>query len=253
MSTGLPRADLALAARQRVSAMARNRGLDLIARPVGSAARPSVPAALRPARRALVLALALLLAALAPAAPASAAPPPVDIHFFWSIGCPHCRDMTETLGRIESGEPGIVLHSYEVTRNPANAALFDRVVEAFGLPPALPVVVIGEAATVGHGRRTESELRRMIADCRVTACPDAVSRYLPRSEAQPPPPRPPPRGAHYCSADARPRERARQAGHAPRPGRRRPPSGAGPPGAKHASAAAAHGSRPRGLAAESRE
>jgi hypothetical protein len=100
--------------------------------------------------------------------------------------------MAETLKRTAQTERGIVLHSYEVTGNASNAALFDRVVEELGLPPALPVVVIGEAATVGHGRHTEADIRRMIAKCRARPCPDAVARYLPPSGAQPLPARPPP-------------------------------------------------------------
>jgi hypothetical protein len=138
--------------------------------------------------------LLAFLAAIAVFPSSAAAPTPaVPIHFFWSSGCPHCRDMADTLDRVRSTEPGTVLRSYEVTGSAANAALFDRVVEGLNLPPALPVVVIGDTATVGHGRRTEAQLRTMIAQCRAGPCPDAVVRYLPRSEAQPRDPRPPPR------------------------------------------------------------
>jgi hypothetical protein len=143
-------------------------------------------------RHAIKLALAFVLAVLTLGPfPASAAPP-VHVHFFWSEGCFHCREMATTLKRITREERAIVLHSYEVTRSAGNAALFDRVVEGLELPPAVPVVVIGDAATVGHGRRTEADVRRMIAKCRAGPCPDSVSQFLPRSEAQPPPARPPP-------------------------------------------------------------
>jgi len=123
--------------------------------------------------------------------PAIAAPP-VHVHFFWSEGCFHCREMAATLKRITREDRAIVLHSYEITRNKSNAALFEQVVEALELPPAVPVVVIGDAASVGHGHRTEANVRRMIAKCRAGPCPDSVSPFMPRSEARPPPARPPP-------------------------------------------------------------
>ncbi len=38
----------------------------------------------------------------------------VDIHLFWSQGCPHCRLEKEFLAKLEAQYPQVRLHTYEI-------------------------------------------------------------------------------------------------------------------------------------------
>jgi hypothetical protein len=101
----------------------------------------------------------------------------VDVHFFWSANCPYCHEMAATLEEIREGEPYMTVHSYEVTRSEGDAALYSRVAEGFGLPPAVPLVIIGDAMLVGHSPGSQAQLRGMVAACRTGPCPDAIAPF----------------------------------------------------------------------------
>jgi hypothetical protein len=63
----------------------------------------------------------------------------IHLYFFWSAKCPHCQEAQSDLERMVQEYPWLILHSYELTRNPHHvqryiemAALFDR--EANSVP-----------------------------------------------------------------------------------------------------------------------
>lgn len=108
----------------------------------------------------------------------------IDVHFFWSTDCRHCRAMSEMLGEIVAEEPDLELHVYEV-EDLGNRQLFERLINGEDLPPGVPLVLVGDVAIVGHGTHSRDEVLRMIAACRAEACPDLLAAYRIRIDAKP--------------------------------------------------------------------
>jgi thiol-disulfide isomerase/thioredoxin len=131
-------------------------------------------------RALLATSLFALLAAAAGAQPAGR----VDVYLFWAIGCPHCEREIEFLKRFEAEEPRLQVHYLEVSRDAANQRAYTAVVERF-VPedPAVPLTLVGDRAMVGYATDETSgaELRREIARCLASGCPDVVGPLLARA------------------------------------------------------------------------
>ena len=127
-------------------------------------------AAIRQAIAALFFALLAIDVAAQPAAR-------VDLYLFWAIGCPHCEREIEFLKRLEAEEPRLQAHYLEISRDAANRNAYAAVVEKIKLEdPAVPLTLVGDAAMAGYGTDDTSgaELRRRIAFCLASGCPDTV-------------------------------------------------------------------------------
>lgn len=106
------------------------------------------------------------------------APAQVRVYLFWAAGCPHCEKEIDFLKRLETENPGIAVHDFEITRNAANRNLYRDVVRAFGVAdPAVPLTVIGDRVWVGYSTDALSGagMRSRIANCLAASCPDAVA------------------------------------------------------------------------------
>lgn len=119
---------------------------------------------------AILLGLFALLSALSPANAADR----IDVHFFWSAECPHCRDMAASVDAAIGGEGDVTLHRHEVSHDASSAELFARTVEKLDLPAVVPIVVIGREVMVGHEPGASEKLREMVNRCRAGLCPDLV-------------------------------------------------------------------------------
>lgn len=80
--------------------------------------------------RRLVAAVCLLLAAAAWPAPAAAEQ--VELYFFWSESCPHCREAKPVIDGLAGARPWLSLHALEVGGNPDNARLYERLARLAG-------------------------------------------------------------------------------------------------------------------------
>ena len=124
------------------------------------------------------------------AAQSATAAAPVNVHLFWSIGCPHCAKAQRFLDDAAAADPGILLSEYEISADAANRDLFRRVTVAFAVEvPAVPLVAIGEQIFIGYmsDETTGARLRAAILACRAAACPDIVGALArQRSGAGPP-------------------------------------------------------------------
>ena len=76
------------------------------------------------------IAVLLAWAAVVTADPAPVAGS-VELHFFWSRGCPHCQAARPFVEALPGRLPWLRLHSLEVGE-PANGALYDRMAQAIG-------------------------------------------------------------------------------------------------------------------------
>ncbi|WP_144036768.1 hypothetical protein [Sphingopyxis witflariensis] len=119
---------------------------------------------------AILLGLFALLSALSPANAADR----IDVHFFWSAECPHCRDMAASVDAAIGGEGDVTLHRHEVSHDARSAELFAQTVESLDLPAVVPIVLIGREVMVGHEPGASEGLREMINRCRAGPCPDLV-------------------------------------------------------------------------------
>ena len=120
----------------------------------------------------------LLLFLLAMTAAHAAEPPALTIHYFRAAGCPHCEDAGAFFARLAAEEPRIVVRDYEVSRDPENRALFQAALQALGVEEGgVPFIFVGDWATLGFhtDATTGAEIRRQVARCLATGCPDALA------------------------------------------------------------------------------
>ena len=120
----------------------------------------------------------LFLFLLAMAAAQAAEPPSLTIHYFRAEGCPHCEDAGAFFARLAAEEPRIVVRDYEVSRDPENRALFQAALQALGVEEGgVPFIFVGDWATLGYhaDATTGAEIRRQVARCLASSCPDALA------------------------------------------------------------------------------
>ena len=133
------------------------------------------------ARRAFMRILAMALLALCANAAGARAAEQVDVYLFWAIGCPHCEREIAFLRRVEAEEPRVRVHYLEVSRDAANRRAFKAVAERLALEElAVPLTLVGDAPMAGYATDETSgaELRRRIAYCVASGCPDTVAPTL---------------------------------------------------------------------------
>ncbi len=120
----------------------------------------------------------LFLLFLAMTAAQAAEPPAVTIHYFRADGCPHCEDAGAFIARLAAEEPRLIVRDYEVSRDLASRALFQTALDALGVAEGgVPFIFVGDWATLGYhtDATTGAEIRRQVARCLATSCPDALA------------------------------------------------------------------------------
>lgn len=108
----------------------------------------------------------------------AAEPPALTIHYFRAEGCPHCEDAGAFFARLAAEEPRIAVRDYEVSRDAANRALFQSALDALGVAEGgVPFIFVGDWATLGYhtDATTGAEIRRQVARCLASSCPDALA------------------------------------------------------------------------------
>lgn len=99
---------------------------------------------------------------------------PVDIHVFWSKGCPHCEKALSFFDRLEAEQPAVVVHRHEVSDSRENLQLFLRTAQKYQISePGVPLVVIGGQYWLDYrdDSTTGQELRLAIQRCLQAFCP----------------------------------------------------------------------------------
>ncbi len=97
----------------------------------------------------------------------------VNIHVFWSNGCPHCKKALRFLDEMESVQPDIRVIRHEVTGKKEDMALFLAAAKHFDVAqPGVPLIVIGSQHFLGYGDdpTTGQALRATAMQCRVRGC-----------------------------------------------------------------------------------
>ena len=100
----------------------------------------------------------------------------IDIHLFYSITCPHCKEEKAYLSELEKSDSSVRVHLYEVTKNKKNSALLDRVQELIdGETLYVPYTVIGSKYRVGFSNSTKLEIENIIKSYKEGDYVDIVS------------------------------------------------------------------------------
>lgn len=133
----------------------------------------------------ILAALLACMVLLGPAAGADKGDPVV--YFFWSATCPYSKAARTFLLAAQAKDAALSVRGFEIDRSLSNTRLLGRLYDKIGLPeaPVVPTIVIGHHVIVGYidDASTGAEILSTLAECRKTACKDAIRELL-RTEGQ---------------------------------------------------------------------
>ena len=113
----------------------------------------------------------------------------VDLYFFWSETCPHCRHAHPYIMSLPEELPWLRLHALELQAAPENTELYVKLAEAVGQKAQyVPAFIYCGAMQAGYDEHetTGAALRQSLIDCQAAA--QAELAPLARSWARPQPP-----------------------------------------------------------------
>lgn len=128
-------------------------------------------------RRLFWLPLLLLWALAAWADPA----PRVDLHVFWSKGCPHCEKALVFLEPLPQRYPSLHIHRHEVSQDRNSRELLIQVAKQYQLRDVgVPLFVVGEEVLIGYqdDASTGSLLKSRIEACLQAACQTRIASSI---------------------------------------------------------------------------
>lgn len=100
----------------------------------------------------------------------------VKLYFFWGNGCPHCEREKEFLSGLKEQHPGLVVESYEVWQNRANAGFFSQMTEHAGIrSTGVPVTFIDNKVIVGFSEREKIAISSAVSACLRQPCIDPIT------------------------------------------------------------------------------
>lgn len=90
-----------------------------------------------------------------------------DFYFFWSYDCPHCVAAHPFVNKLKSEFPGLRVHSYEISKNPANYQRLTQFARKHGRDTSfVPVFFTCKRMIVGYsGESSRREIREAIKEC----------------------------------------------------------------------------------------
>lgn len=103
--------------------------------------------------------------------------PRVNLYFFWSRSCPHCREALPFVEGLASDYDWLALHAYELTSDRANVALYVEMAEKLGQDArSVPAFLVCGRMLTGYDNAEGmgEQVRRLAELCRpVDAAADA--------------------------------------------------------------------------------
>ncbi|MCP5196222.1 MAG: hypothetical protein H6974_05500 [Gammaproteobacteria bacterium] len=93
--------------------------------------------------------------------------PRIQLHFFWTQTCPHCRKARPIIEALPADYAWLDLHSYNLSRDMAGGLRYSRMAEALGQPAqAVPAFLFcGKMLTGFEPHSTEHLLRQQLENC----------------------------------------------------------------------------------------
>lgn len=112
----------------------------------------------------------------------------VNLHLFFSSGCPHCAEEKEFLKEIQDKYPQLNVIMYDVGNNAQNQKLYAEVIEKFGVRiGGVPFTVICDEYILGYlnsettGKQIDDIIQKKIES---GVCSDEVAVFQTESEPQ---------------------------------------------------------------------
>ena len=108
---------------------------------------------------------------------------PVNVYFFYSETCPHCKAEIVFLKDIAKQDPSIKIHAFEITTSAQNADLLISIGKQFKLDvSAVPFTMIGNSYFPGWSDSQEAKLdiQEAIKCVKTQECPDILGNFLSR-------------------------------------------------------------------------
>ncbi|NJD55368.1 MAG: hypothetical protein FIA94_03070 [Nitrospirae bacterium] len=133
-------------------------------------------------RAGIVCILMLAMTAYARAAVPEAVSEPggatsTKMYFFWGNGCPHCEREKSFLAVLKQQHPELVIESYEVWQNRANAGFLHRMTKNAGIgSTGVPVTFIGSKVFAGFSERERASISSAVDECLRQPCIDPIVR-----------------------------------------------------------------------------
>ncbi|MDP6706265.1 MAG: thioredoxin family protein [Alphaproteobacteria bacterium] len=116
----------------------------------------------------------------------------IDLYFFWSVDCPHCRRAEPFVARLAEEHAWLTVHRLEVSTEPENARRYVEMARALGWKGGLvPAFMFCGGGFVGYdeAETTGAYLRQQLTACHRRLGPDrAVSGVPTETAASPAPP-----------------------------------------------------------------
>ncbi len=109
----------------------------------------------------------------------------VTVSLFWSSMCPHCAKAKTYLEGLAARDPALKLRTIELGTDAGNDRAYLDLSERYKIePPAVPLILVGDAPFVGFDTdaTTGAELRRAVEACRRASCPDVAGAVLARKD-----------------------------------------------------------------------
>jgi len=121
----------------------------------------------------LLLAILTILLGFSDVLLVSAEQPVVNVYVFEREGCPYCAQAMAHLQALAAQEPRIVIHEFDVVKDPEHRELFFAFADRFKFEPQyVPTIFIGTHYWVGYNDTIQVEMDRKIQQCLATPCVD---------------------------------------------------------------------------------
>ncbi len=108
---------------------------------------------------------------------------PIPVYIFFSTSCPHCARALSFLTRLSERESRMRLVPFALSGDARHASLFAELSQSRKIdPPAIPLIIVGEALYVGYGDDATSgaEIEAQVKACLVNGCADPTAALLSR-------------------------------------------------------------------------
>lgn len=87
----------------------------------------------------------------------------IRLILFWREGCPYCEKELKFLDELQGKYPELEVKSFEVSRNPENARVFEEFMEKLGVKQlGVPATLIGNSVFVGFAQDTADSIEQQI-------------------------------------------------------------------------------------------
>lgn len=95
----------------------------------------------------------------------------IEIYFFYSTACPHCKNVEPALDALMEKYPEVSLQKFEVYQNAENRKLFQKLSSIFGEPiQSVPTMIINNQVYIGDSQATLNAIENDILTCKSSSC-----------------------------------------------------------------------------------